>query len=64
MDPGGHATPHRFDLLLIILTGVAVFITGNLGARVSLKIGTKMVKAGLGLIMWVFAAQLVVKPSG
>jgi hypothetical protein len=60
----GHATSHRFDLPLILLMGVAVLIGGNLGARLSLKIGTKMIKAGLGLIMWVFAAQLLVKLAG
>ena len=60
----GHATSHRFDLPLILVTGIAVLIGGNLGARVSMKINIKMIKAGLGLIMWVFAAQLLVKLLG
>jgi hypothetical protein len=57
----GHATSHHFDLPLIAVTGIAVLIGGNLGARISMKINTKMIKAGLGLIMWAFAAQILVK---
>jgi uncharacterized protein len=57
----GHATSHHFDLALILATGLAVFIGGNLGARVSMKVNTRMIKAGLGLIMWAFAAQVLVK---
>ena len=60
----GHATSHHFDPLLIAVTGIAVLIGGNLGARVSMKINTKMIKAGLGLIMWTFAVQLLVKLLG
>ena len=60
----GHMTSHRFDLPLILVTGIAVLIGGNLGARVSMKVNTKMIKAGLGLIMWTFAAQLLVKLFG
>jgi len=57
----GHAASHRLDILLILITGVAVLIGGNLGARVSMKVNTKMIRAGLGLLMWGLAAQLVVK---
>ncbi len=60
----GHATSHRFDLPLILATGVAVLIGGNLGARVSMKINIKMIKAGLGLIMWAFAIQILIKLLG
>jgi uncharacterized membrane protein YfcA len=60
----GHLTSHRFDLPLILVTGIAVLISGNLGARISMKVNTKMIKAGLGVIMWVFAAQLLVKLLG
>ena len=56
----GHATSHHFDIPLIIFTGIAVLLGGNLGARVSMKVKTKMIKAGLGLIMWAFAAQMLV----
>ncbi len=57
----GHATSHQFDLPLILMTGIAVLVGGNLGARVSMKINTKLIKAGLGLIMWAFAIQILVK---
>ena len=57
----GHATSHAFDLPLIAATGVAVLIGGNLGARLSMKFNTRVIKAGLGLIMWAFAVQLLVK---
>lgn len=57
----GHAASHKFDLPLILLTGVAVLIGGNLGARLSMKFKTKVIKAGLGLIMWALAAQLLFK---
>jgi uncharacterized protein len=56
----GHATSHQFDLPLIVVTGIAVLIGGNLGARFSMQIKTKMLKAGLGLIMWAFALQLII----
>jgi hypothetical protein len=56
----GHATAHQFDIPLIIVTGIAVLIGGNLGARLSMKFKTKMIRAGLGLIMWAFAAQILV----
>ncbi|MGQ9517856.1 MAG: TSUP family transporter, partial [Anaerolineae bacterium] len=57
----GHATSHHLDLLLIVATGFAVLIGGNLGARLSMKMNTRVIKAGLGLIMWAFAAQILVK---
>lgn len=57
----GHATTHQFDIPLIIATGIAVLIGGNVGARLSMHFKTKMIKAGLGLIMWAFAAQMLVK---
>jgi hypothetical protein len=60
----GHATAHEFDIPLIVLTGIAVLIGGNLGARTSMKFKTKTIRAGLGLIMWAFAAQLLVKLLG
>jgi uncharacterized protein len=57
----GHAASHRLNIPLILITGVAVLIGGNLGARVSMKVHTKMIKAGLGLLMWALAAQILVK---
>jgi len=57
----GHATSHKLDYPLIAAAGVAVLIGGNLGARFSLRIKPKMIKAGLGLIMWALAAQILIK---
>ena len=57
----GHAAFHSLDVPLIAVTGVAVLIGGNLGARVSMKFKTSAIKAGLGLLMWALAAQLLVK---
>ena len=59
----GHATSHRLDYPLIAITGIAVLIGGNLGARFSLRVKPKMIKAGLGLIMWALAAQILLKLS-
>jgi len=60
----GHMISHRLDLPLTVVTGIAVLIVGNLGARVSMKVNTIMIKAGLGLIMWVFSAQILIKLLG
>jgi len=60
----GHASSHRLDLPLIAATGIVVLIGGNLGARLSMRIKPRMIKAGLGLIMWLLAAQLLVKLLG
>ena len=60
----GHLTSHRLDLPLIVVTGIAVLLGGNLGARISMKFKPGMIKAGLGLIMWAFAAQLLVNLLG
>ena len=60
----GHATSHEFDIPLIVATGIAVLIAGNLGARVSMNFKTKTIRAGLGLIMWAFAIMTLVKLLG
>jgi len=60
----GHAASHRLDIPLILITGVAVLIGGNLGARFSMRFKSKMLRAGLGLLMWALAAQLLVKLLG
>jgi len=49
------------DLPLIAVTAVAVFIGGTLGARSMVKIKPGPIKVGFGIIMWVFALQLVLK---
>ncbi|MEX1248774.1 MAG: sulfite exporter TauE/SafE family protein [Anaerolineales bacterium] len=60
----GHASTHHLDTSLIIATGIAVLIGGNLGARFSMGVKPKMIKAGIGLLMWALAAQLLVKLVG
>ena len=60
----GHATSHDFDLQLVLLMGIAVLIGGNLGARLSIRFKTRVIRAGLGLIMWIFAAQLLIELLG
>ena len=60
----GHATSHRLDIPLIAATGIAVLIGGNLGARFSLKVKPRMIKVGLGLLMWALSAQLLAKLLG
>jgi hypothetical protein len=60
----GHATTHQLNIQLIVLTGVAVLIGGNLGARLSFRFKSKLIKAGLGLLMWALAAQLLLKLLG
>ena len=57
----GHAASHRLDIPLIVVTGIVVLIGGNLGARVSMKVKTRLIKAGLGLLMWALAVQLLIK---
>jgi hypothetical protein len=60
----GHSAYGHLDVSLILATGVAVLIGGNLGARISMKFKSGMLKAGLGLIMWVLAIQLILKLTG
>ncbi|HEX2865880.1 MAG TPA: sulfite exporter TauE/SafE family protein [Ignavibacteriales bacterium] len=60
----GHASSHHLDIPLILVTGIAVLIGGNLGARFSLKVKPRMIKAGLGLLMWALSAQILAKLLG
>ena len=60
----GHAASHRLDIPLIAATGIVVLIGGILGARTSMRVKPKMIKAGLGLLMWGLAAMLLVKLLG
>ncbi len=57
----GHASSHRMDYPLILSAGIAVLLGGYLGARFSLKIKPKMIKAGVGLLMWALSAQILIK---
>ena len=60
----GHATSHHLDYPLIAATGIVVLIGGNLGARFSLRVKPRMIKVGLGLLMWALSAQLLAKLLG
>ena len=57
----GHSAFGTLDIALIAAGGVAVFIGASIGARLTVKLKSSWIKVGFGLIMWVFAIQLVVK---
>jgi hypothetical protein len=60
----GHAAFHSLDILLISVTSIGVFIGGILGAKTSMRFKAGAIRSGLGLIMWVLAAQLLLKLLG
>lgn len=57
----GHSAFGTLELALIIATGVAVFIGASIGARLTVKLKSSWIKVGFGIIMWVFAVQLIIK---
>ncbi|MBI0583200.1 MAG: sulfite exporter TauE/SafE family protein [Methanomassiliicoccus sp.] len=57
----GHSAFGTLDLALIASGSVAVFIGASIGARLTVKMRSNWIKVGFGLIMWVFAIQLIVK---
>ncbi len=57
----GHAAYGSLDLGLILATAIAVFIGGTIGARSMIRITSGLVKVGFGIILWVFAIQLILK---
>ena len=57
----GHSAFGALDIALIAAAGVAVFIGSSIGARLTLKLKSNWIKVGFGLIMWVFASQLIIK---
>jgi len=57
----GHLTSGGFDIPLIIGTSVAVMVGATIGARSMVKISSGYIKAGFGVILWVFALQLILK---
>jgi uncharacterized membrane protein YfcA len=57
----GHSAFGSLDLELIAVTAVAVFIGATLGARYMVRIQPRYIKAGFGIILWVFALQLILK---
>ncbi len=60
----GHSAVGRLDTGLILATVVAVFTGAQIGARYMVKAKSDMIKVGFGLIMWLFAVQLVLKLLG
>ncbi len=57
----GHSAFGTLDVALIAAAGFAVFIGASIGARLTLKIRSNWIKVGFGLILWVFAIQLIIK---
>ncbi len=57
----GHSAFGSLDLELIAVTAVAVFIGVTIGARYMVKIQPRYIKAGFGVVLWVFALQLILK---
>jgi len=57
----GHLTSGGFNISLIIGTVIAVVIGATIGARSMVKISSGYIKAGFGIILWVFALQLILK---
>jgi uncharacterized membrane protein YfcA len=57
----GHSAFGNLDVPLLLGTGVAVLIGGNLGGRIGVRMKSSMMKVGVGIIMWVLAAQVVLK---
>ena len=60
----GHSAFGNLDLSLLLGTGVAVLIGGNLGGRIGVRMKSGMMKVGVGIIMWILAAQVVLKLLG
>ncbi len=57
----GHSAFGSLDLALIAVTAIAVFVGGSIGARFTVRIQPRYIKAGFGIILWIFAIQLVLK---
>lgn len=57
----GHSAVGNLDTGLILATVVAVFVGAQIGARLMVKTKSEMIRVGFGLIMWLFAVQLVLK---
>lgn len=57
----GHSAFGSLDYSLILATAAAVAAGGLIGARLMVRTKAEWIKAGFGIIMWVFALQLIVK---
>jgi uncharacterized protein len=60
----GHSAFGNLDLRLILGTGIAVLIGGNIGGRIGVKMKASAMKLGVGVIMLVLAVQVILKISG
>jgi len=60
----GHLAGGHFNIQLLIFGGIAVFIGANIGARLMVKTKPGFIKVAFGVLMWVFALQLVLKLIG
>ncbi|MFA5311876.1 MAG: sulfite exporter TauE/SafE family protein [Methanomassiliicoccales archaeon] len=60
----GHSAFGGLNIELIVGAGIAVFIGASIGARLTVRLRSAWIKVGFGLIMWVFAAQLIMKLTG
>lgn len=57
----GHLSSGGFEIPLIIGSTIAVVIGATIGAKSMVKISSGYIKAGFGVILLVFAVQLVLK---
>ncbi|HEY3419013.1 MAG TPA: sulfite exporter TauE/SafE family protein [Methanomassiliicoccales archaeon] len=57
----GHSAFGALEVTLIVATGIAVLIGASIGARLTVKLRSNWIKVGFGLIMWVFAIQLILR---
>ncbi|MEN6518669.1 MAG: sulfite exporter TauE/SafE family protein [Methanospirillum sp.] len=57
----GHLTTGALDIPLIVGAGIAVVIGATIGARSMVKLPGGYIKVGFGVILWVFAIQLILK---
>ncbi len=60
----GHSAFGNLDLPLILATGGAVLVGGLLGGRVGVRMKSGLMKVGVGIIMWILAAQVILKITG
>lgn len=60
----GHSVVGHLDAELILATVIAVFVGAQIGARYMVRARSEIIKVGFGIIMWVFAVQLVLRLSG
>ena len=60
----GHSAFGHLDATLIAATLIAVAVGAFLGARLMVRTKADWVKMGFGLLMWVFAFQLIAKLMG